>query len=65
MMAFPENKYQGEGLYSLPLTDLVGLYVKETDASTRDKLLQLILVPTKAKEQPAKVNQKQGTEDFL
>ena len=68
MMAFPDNKYQGEGLYSLPLTDLIGLYVKQIDTSKREKLLQLISVPSKSKDQPAqaaKINQKKGTEDFL
>jgi hypothetical protein len=50
------------------LTDLIGLYVKQIDASKREKLLHLISVPSKSKDQPAqasKINQKKGTEDFL
>ena len=39
MMAFPDNKYLGEGRYNLSLSEIVGLYVKIDSKETRDAAL--------------------------
>ena len=68
MMAFPENKYQGEGRYSFPLTDIVGLYAKQQNPQIRNQLLQLISPENGTKkvikQATVEHNQKKGVTDF-
>ena len=38
-MAFPDNKYEGEGRYRLSLADIQGLYVRVEDPERHQTLL--------------------------
>ena len=71
MMAFPDNKYLGEGRYNLSLSEIVGLYVKIDSKETRDAALASLpslskaVVPEVKPKQQVVQNQKQGVSDFM
>lgn len=67
MMAHPESRYLGNGLYKLPLSDLIGLYIKVEDPSKRAALHSLIAPPPASIEQPDKKMQTRSSKknEFL
>lgn len=57
MMAFPDNKYEGEGRYRLSLGDIQGLYIRVEDPERQQTLLKTLKEPAAAP--------KQATASFL